>query len=176
MAGQHAANKRVALVCSQCFHFLGGVELQLAWCRWASMCDGELSLVTCCCCALAFIHQACVQKFSNLSACTSYSNVITGVTNLSTSVPVVENLLSVLQAHLLMISRQWRPLHAKCQSCHTQGNGEARNRCAPLLICMIYKSTQALSQCLYFTVYQAACSFQHTLHLQTSSIRTPADC
>lgn len=44
VAGQHVVNKRLALVCSHCFKFLGGIELQLAWCKWASMCEGKTSL------------------------------------------------------------------------------------------------------------------------------------
>lgn len=45
VAGQHAANKQVALVCSHCFQFLGGIELQLAWCKYASGYDGKHCLL-----------------------------------------------------------------------------------------------------------------------------------
>ena len=41
VAGQHSTNKQIALVCSHCFQFLGSLEMQLAWCKLAAMCDGR---------------------------------------------------------------------------------------------------------------------------------------
>ena len=39
-AGQHTANKCLALVCSHCFQFLGSITMQLAWCRLAASANG----------------------------------------------------------------------------------------------------------------------------------------
>ncbi|KAL0052681.1 hypothetical protein WJX82_005986 [Trebouxia sp. C0006] len=40
VAGQHTSNKAFALVCSHCFHFLGSIRMQLAWCKLAALCNG----------------------------------------------------------------------------------------------------------------------------------------
>ena len=41
VAGQHSANKQIALICSHCFQFLGSLAMQLAWCKLATMCQGR---------------------------------------------------------------------------------------------------------------------------------------
>ena len=48
VAGQHSTNKKHALVCSQCFRFLGSIKLQLAWLRLCAMCDGMPNLRNLC--------------------------------------------------------------------------------------------------------------------------------
>ncbi|KAL3157536.1 hypothetical protein ABBQ32_011992 [Trebouxia sp. C0010 RCD-2024] len=40
VAGQHTTNKCHALACSQCFQFLGSIEMQLAWCQLMAAADG----------------------------------------------------------------------------------------------------------------------------------------